>query len=165
MAAETGFQIDGTIYEVPSFATLDLDERYILFDYCKLTQEDFLPQEGETEEEHDERVSGLMKHPAFWPALQHIAYRREHRDLAEKKIKQLIADANRDLVASVTVMSTMRARAGDEDGEDAIPPASTTEPDESSSTSSVDLDASSGGASTSASDEAASVLATTGTTR
>lgn len=130
MAAETetGFLIDGTIYEVPPLDSLDGDECLVFFDYCGLVQEDFAPLADETEEETDDRNQKQMRHPGFWLGLMHIAYRRKHRELKDAKVKALIGKTNRLEALSVL---------GAEETEDPeVPLGSTSEPDESSPRSS-----------------------------
>lgn len=126
MAAETGFLINETLYEVPTLDSLDNDECLILFDYSGVVQEDFAAQEDETEEETSERNQKLMRHPGFWLGLMHIAYRRKHRELKPDKVKALIGRVNR--------YEAMSSLAGGEDEVevDDNPPASTSEPEESS---------------------------------
>ena len=130
MAAENGFKINGEIYEVPTLDSLDLDERYILYDYTTLAAEDFAAEEGESEDETIARVTPLFKHPGWWPALQHIAYRRKHKDeMSDTRMKKLILAANSDLGASAEILSTLGEPPKDGEGED---PPSTSELDESS---------------------------------
>jgi hypothetical protein len=132
VAAETGFNIDGTVYEVPQLGSLTNGERRVLYDYAGVVEEDFFPLEGETEEETETRSHGLMRHPGFWPGLMHIAYRRAHAGIKDAKIKQLIDD-----VSFVDAMSTMGG-AQEEDGDGESPPASTSEQQASSPNSSLE---------------------------
>lgn len=165
MAAETGFLIDGTIYEVPTLDSLDGDECMVFFDYCGLTQEDFAPLEGESKDETDARNEKQMRHPGFWLSLMHIAYRRKHRELKDAKVKQLIGQTNR-----LDALSALAADEPEEAGE--VPLGSTSEPDASSlsglpanAISIVPPPVSSGDASTNGSDEPGVTLGVTGALR
>jgi hypothetical protein len=131
VAAETGFLINDSLYEVPTLESLDNDECVILFDYSGLVQEDFVPLPDETEQETNERNQRQMKHPGFWKALMHIAYRRRHRDVKDDKVKALIGTVNR-----LGALSTLAAPEP-EDGE-AVPPALTSEQHESSPSGSLE---------------------------
>jgi hypothetical protein len=131
---ETGFLIDGTIYEVPTLGSLTNGERRVLYDYAGVVEEDFFPLDGETEEETETRTHGLMRHPGFWPGLMHIAYRRAHAGAKDAKIKQLIDD-----VTFVGAMSTMgNSQEEEEDGDGESPPALTSEQPASSASSSLE---------------------------
>lgn len=164
MAAETGFLINETLYEIPTLDSFDGDECVILFDYCGIVQEDFVPLEDETEDETNARNQKQMKHPGFWLALMHIAYRRKHRELKDEKIRQLIGGVNR-----MEALSTL----GEPEAEgDVVPPASTSEQPASSPSGSLENDSSNvpkpvngGNGSTNGSDDPAVTLAATGTIR
>lgn len=132
MAAETGFDINGTVYEVPTLDSLDNDECVILYEYSGLVQEDFIPLADETEEETQERNQAQMKHPGFWKALMHIAYRRQHRELTDKKVKELVGKVNR--------MEALAALGSDVEEADDSPPVLTSEPPESSQSDSLEND-------------------------
>lgn len=164
MAAETGFLINNEVYEVPTLDSLDNDECVLLFEYSGLVQEDFVPLEDESEEETNERNQGQMKHPGFWKALMHIAYRRKHRELKDQKIRQLVGSVNR-----MDALSGL----GDADAEgDAVPPASTSEQPVSSPSGSLENENSNapqhvngGSGSTNGSDDPAVTPVATGTIR
>ena len=161
MAAENGFKINGEIYEVPTLDSLNLDERYILYDYTTLAAEDFAAEEGESEDETIARVTPLLKHPGWWPALQHIAYRRKHKDeMSDTRMKKLILAANSDLGASAEILSTLGEPPKDGEGED---PPSTSELDESSPPNSDGSSESSGSDSATSSEGQVVQLATTTT--
>lgn len=132
MAAETGLQIDGKFYETPDPGTFNLDECQVLYDYTGMTLEDFVPLEGETDEEHDERVGKFTRHPGFKKTLLHVAYQRGNPKLPAGRVRDLVGKAN--WLEPFTVM-------GDEPAEsDDIPPAQTSEPDRSSPRSSLEND-------------------------
>jgi hypothetical protein len=95
VAAETGFLIDGTIYEVPALDSFTLDEEQVLYDWCQLVQEDFMSFEGETDEEYEERRAGLMRRPGFWAAWMQIAYQRANPKMKPEQVRQLIGTVNR----------------------------------------------------------------------
>lgn len=164
MAAETGFLINGTIYEVPSLYSLDNDECVILFDYCGIVQEDFSPLDGEAEEETDARNEKQMRHPGFWVALMHISYRRAHRELKDAKIKAIVGKLNRQDAVVIGDDS--------EEDEDGVPLASTSEQHGSSLSGSLENESSSGqqpvssgSGSTDDSDRPEETLAATGALR
>lgn len=138
MAAETGFMIDGALYEVPSLDTFTMDEAQVLYDYSGLTIEDFAALEDEDENEQVDR----LKNPGFMRALMHIAYQRGNEKLAPAKVKALIGAAN--------LLSSYEHLAVGED--DALPPESTTEPEQQSLRSSVEQNEPSGDGSTKSSD-------------
>jgi len=119
VAAETGFLIEGKIYEVPTRETLTMDEAEFFFDYSGLTLEQF--------------DSAQMNMRAF-RALVHIAYQRGNPRVTADEVAVILGKQNLG-----TVMSLL-----DDEEDDALPPASTTEPDESSLTSSVGSKQSSG---------------------
>jgi hypothetical protein len=136
VAAETGFLIDGTIYEIPTLDSLDGDECMVFFDYCGMVQEDFAPLEDESENETNDRNEKQMRHPGFWLALMHIAYRRKHRELADAKVKALIGRTNR-----LDALSTMGV---EEEDDESVPLALTSVPDGSSPNGSPESESSSG---------------------
>lgn len=158
MAAETGFLIEGTIYEMPALDSMNMGEAQIFYDYSGLAIEDFAPLEDEETDEHEERVRGLMKNPAFWRAAMHIAYQRQHPELKQAKVRAVV-----DAVDQITARETLAAV--EEEGEGVGPPASTTEPDASSQNDSVASNGTSGNDSPNVSDEPASTLPTIGTGR
>jgi hypothetical protein len=76
VAAETGFTIDGEIYESPGLGdSLDMDEYQILYDYSKITIDDIVAAPDETDDEKDARLA-KYDNPGFIRAMMHIAYRR-----------------------------------------------------------------------------------------
>jgi len=138
VAAETGFMIDGALYEVPSLDTFTMDEAQVLYDYSGLTIEDFAVLEDEDENEQVDR----LKNPGFMRALMHIAYQRGNEKLAPAKVRALIGSAN--------LLSSYEHLAVGED--DALPPESTTEPEQQLLKSSVEQNEPSGDGSTKSSD-------------
>jgi hypothetical protein len=164
VAAETGFLIDGTIYEVPALDSFTLDEEQVLYDWCQLVQEDFMSLEGETDEEYEERRAGLMRRPGFWAAWMQIAYQRANPKMKPEQVRQLIGTVNRQ-----DALSTLGEP---EEEESEVPLALTSEPNASSENGSLDNDnstkpspESSGTDATTDSDEADADPATTGRTR
>lgn len=137
MAAETGFIIDGDRHEVPSLDTLTLDEAQVLYDYCGLTIEDFVPLLAETDEDRDELEAELAnlaertKNPGFLRALMHIAYQRANPRLSAKRVKEMIGAA--DLVENRMALLDIP-----EEDDAVVPPASTSEPEKSSSKNSLE---------------------------
>jgi hypothetical protein len=128
--AETGFLIDGKVYGIPSWDSLNLNEEEVLYDLCGLVQEDFMPAEGESDEEHEERLTGLMKRPKFWAALMQIAYQRGNPDAKPGDVKLVIGKTNR--------LDAMSAMGKPEKETPEGPLASTSEPNESSPSGSLE---------------------------
>lgn len=137
MAAETGFQIDGEHCPLVILDDFDTDERYILYEYAEVVQEDFLREEDETEGDCARRRVKLMRRPGFWPAMWHVAYQRLHPDVSKADIRAIIGR---------TKFSVAMTPMADWDDVDELDPtkASTSEPDESSRTSSDASNESSG---------------------
>lgn len=137
MAAETGFLIDGTVYEVPTLDSLTMGERRVMFELAGVTQEDFVQAEDESDDEHDERVSKMMRHPGFMEALMHVAYQRGNPGLKAAKVRLVIEATN--------YLDAVAAMVGeDEEPEaDAVPLGLTTPLDESSLNDSNDSNSSS----------------------
>ena len=131
MAAETesGFLIDGVVYEVPGLDTLTMDEAQVLYDYSGLGLEDFAQSPDETEEEAKARER-LFRNPGLMRSLMHIAYQRKHKKLPASQIRSLVGAAN--------VLDALQGLTTSEpEGED-VPLASTSEPSESSSNGSLE---------------------------
>ncbi len=91
---DLAFVIDGVEYPSPGIETFDMGERRVMFDLCGIVQEDFAREEGETEDEHDERVRQLVRHPGFMEALMHIAYARGNPGLKRAKVQEVIDHTN-----------------------------------------------------------------------
>lgn len=149
MAAETGFMIDGSLYEMPSLDTFTMEEAQILYDYSGLGLEDFAL------EDDDDEFAVKLKNPGFLRALMHIAYRRGNPKQPDGKVRKLIG--------AVNLIEAHAHLAGGED--DADPPVLTPEPDGQSLRSSGEQNATSGAASPTASDGQDSPPVLTGTTR
>jgi hypothetical protein len=156
VAAETGFQIEGKVYEVPTLDSLSMGERRVMFELAGVTQEDFVREEDESEEEHDQRVTKLMRHPGFMESLMHIAYQRGNPQLKRDKVRLVIENTR-----YVDAIEAMSAEAED----DAGPPELTTVPAPSSPNASDDSSASSGHDSSTATAAPAVTRLATGTTR
>jgi hypothetical protein len=137
VAAETGFTIDGTIYEVPDLESLRMGERHILFDLCGYVQEDLVAEDGETEEAHRRRVQKIMRHPGFMEAWMLIAYLRGKPGVSREEAQRVISETN--YLSAVATMG---------DDEEEVPLASTTEPAEASGSGPVVSSNSSGDDST-----------------
>jgi hypothetical protein len=159
----TGFSIDGKVYELPGFDTLSQDETELMYLRCGLLPEDFVPEEGETEEEHDARLTKLMRHPGFMRALMEIAYQRGNPDVKPAAVARLIGQTNRQ-----EAMSTLAG----EPEPDEVPLASTSEPSEASARSSLSSESSTKPASETSGDDSMNgsaqtddQLEPTGTTR
>jgi hypothetical protein len=134
VAAETesGFVIDGVVYEVPGLDTLTMDEAQVLYDYSGLGLEDFAQSDNETEEETKARER-LFRNPGLMRALMHIAYQRKHSKLPASQIRRLVGAAN--------VLDALQGLVADAP-EDEIPLASTSEPNKPSSSGSLENDSS-----------------------
>ena len=135
MAAETkesGFVIDGVVYEVPGLDTLTMDEAQVLYDYSGLGLEDFAQSDNETEEETRARER-LFRNPGLMRALMHIAYQRKHTKLPASQIRRLVGAAN--------VLDALQGLVT-EAPEDEIPLGSTSEPSKPSSSGSLGNDSS-----------------------
>jgi hypothetical protein len=133
--AETGFDINGTIYPVPPLDTFDMDEAQVLYDYSGLTLEDFAEDADETPQDREERERKL-KNPGLMRALMHVTYQRRHRELKRQDVERLIGSAN-ILQAYATLSSDVQEDEG-------LPPEQTTDPQPSSESGSVVSSTSSG---------------------
>ena len=129
-----------------------------MYDLCGIVQEDFAPQDGETEDDYDNRVKTLTRHPGFMEALMQIAYQRGNPDAKRDKVQNVIANTN--------YLEALEKWAEDTDDEESPSPlASTTEPKPASSSGPVESNERSGQDSTNGSDEPDSALSPTGTSR
>jgi hypothetical protein len=129
VAAETGFLIDGKVYEVPELDSLDMAERRVMFDLCGVTQEDFVREVDEDEDEYDARVSRMTRHPGFMESLMHIAYQRGNPAVRRDKVQLVIDRTN--------YMDAIEALPDEKAEDDESPLALTTEPDKPSQSDSV----------------------------
>lgn len=125
MAAETGFLIDGTIYEVPTLLSLDMAERRVMFEDSGYIQEDFLWEQDEDDDAYEERVGKLMRHPGVMEALMHIAYQRGNPTVKRETVRMIV-----EKTPYLEAISTMEAAVEPE--EDAVPLELTTPLDEPS---------------------------------
>ena len=132
MAAETesGFLIDGVLYEVPTLDTFDLDDAQVLYDYTGLAVEDFLVQ-PESEDETRE-MAQRFKNPGLIRALVHIAYQRNHPKMPAAQVRKIIGKVNQ--------FEALMAFVGQnpEEAPDESPLASTSEPAGSSQSGPLD---------------------------
>lgn len=156
---KTGFEIDGTRYEVPRLDTIDLDEEYILWVYADTVIADFAdPHPDEKDDvKHALRVEQARKirNPAFKRALAHIAYRREHRDLDDQTIQKALGGVN----ALELDLAILRGDASDPPTTDSQKP-----PGNETASSEPSKSSDSGAATASSSGPAVVSLARTGTT-
>lgn len=123
MAAETGFLIDGKVYEVPTLDSLTLDEAQLMYERCGVVQEDFVPLADETDDEREERIAKLTRHPGFMASLVQIAYQRGNPNAKMSQVKLVLEKTNR--------MEAFSTLAAEEETEE-VPLASTSEPGGSS---------------------------------
>ena len=169
MAAEnndTGFLIEGKLYPVPTMDSLTMAERRVMYDLSGITQEDFVREEDESDEDLDARVNRLTRHPGFMEALMHVAYQRGNPNLRRDKVQFVIDQTNYN-----EAVAALAATAPEEDT-DQPPLALTSEPDESSPRSSLESvsltkpsSESGGSVSTNGSDLPAGIREPTGTSR
>lgn len=153
MAAETGFTIADVIHEIPSLDTFTMDEAQVLYDYSGLTIEDFALDEEDPASE--EKQLEKWKNPGFLRAMMHIAYQRANPRANRAKVQAVIGATN--MIAAISTLA--------EAEDDAVPPASTTEPSGSSPSDSVEWSEPSGNGSTNDSDAPVVPLTPTGTSR
>jgi hypothetical protein len=158
VAAETGFTIDGEIYESPGLGELDMDEYQILYDYSKITIDDIVAAPDETDDEKDARLA-KYDNPGFIRAMMHIAYRRAQPGVKDATVRTKIGAAN-----VFTALSSLFGPEDQPEG-DAGPPAQTTDPEKSSPNGSVDSNTNSGHDSENDSEQPAGQLVPIGTGR
>lgn len=158
MAAETesGFLIDGKVYEVPDMGSFDMAERRLMFDLTGFVQEDFVQEDDETDDEHEGRVARMTRHPGFMEMLMRVAYQRGNPGVNANKVKLVVDKTN--------YLEAVQSLAGAEE-EDAGPPASMTEPEQPSPRPTDLGSSSSGERSANGSGEQDDSPAPTGTTR
>lgn len=132
MAAETGLMIDGRLYEMPDVSTFTLDECQVLYDYSGLTLEDFVPLDGETDDDHLARIETMMRNPGWRRTILHVAYQRGNPKTPAARVKDLVGSAN--WLDPFTTLGNEP-----EEGEES-PLASTSEPTGSSPRSSLEND-------------------------
>jgi hypothetical protein len=152
VAAETGFMIDGSLYEMPSLDSFTMDEAQVLYDYSGLTIEDFAAPEdakpnAQGDYDLDEDQQQKMRNPGFMRALLHVAYQRGNPRMSHAKVKTLVGGVN--------VLALFEQLAGQQEGDAEDPPALTTEPAPSSQSDSVVWSESSGDGSARSSDRPA----------
>jgi len=95
---ESGFEIDGARYPIPTFETFTMTEAQVLYDYSKLAVEDFAPADPDSSAEEqkawEDEIIRKAKNPAFKTALAHIAYQRGNPDTSASVVKELVGKAN-----------------------------------------------------------------------
>jgi hypothetical protein len=158
--AETGFEIDGKVYEVPRLETFDLDEEQILFDVAGVVQLDFVPAHPDASDEEKALVQRSMmaqiRDPRFKRALAHIAYRRRNPDVSFHEVQERMGKINA-LDAELAILGG---------GEDDPPPESSpSEPKSATSSSGPSSNEDSGSPSESDSAPVVEIHAATGTGR
>lgn len=129
MAAETGFTIQGKIWESPTVDSLNNDENQVLYDCTGFSQEDFFRRADETKEEHDDRLLTIVRHPGFDTAWMRIAFQRGNPQLSARKVEQIVGATNR--LEALATLSDDQVEERDDD----LPLASTSEPNAPSSSS------------------------------
>lgn len=159
MDAETNSELRRPESLVP-MSEYTMDEAQIMYDYCGIVIEDFAPFADEDSEDAAlaEELENRLKNPGFTKALLHVSYQRANPRVSEAKIRRFFGTMDR-----VEAMERFLELVPDEQEDEAGPPASTTEPEQSSQKSSVTSSESSGPTSTPSSDPPADLPATTGT--
>jgi hypothetical protein len=157
--SDTGlvFVIDGSDYPWPDLETFDMAERRVMYDLSGIVEEDFVRQEGESEDDHNERVRKMARHPGFMEAAMHIAYARGNPEMKRAKVQEIIDHTNyQEAIAKWADL--------EETGED-NPPVSepTSEHNNKSSNGSDGSNASSGIGSLTSTDEPGRIPASIGT--
>jgi hypothetical protein len=139
--AEPGFLIDGEHYPFPTLDSLDLDEAELLYLATGWGPEDFV---FDPDDEQAEEIAKRIIRPTTLKAMARIAYRRRHPSVDDKTVAKLAGKSS-----ATHALVSLFASGGEES-----PPVeeSTSGPDGSSRTSSVDSSESSGTDSTTSSD-------------
>lgn len=141
MAAETGFIIDGVRHEIPTLDTFTMDEAQVMYDYCGLTIEDFVPVIADGDDADEAVVADIsqkLKNPGFLRALMHVSYQRANPKLSAAKVKSAINNA--ELLSNYDAYleyGLEQLEEEQQDEADAIPPASATGHERSWNESSV----------------------------
>lgn len=95
---QTGFEIGGRMYDVPTLDTFDMDEAQVLYEYAGCVLEDFVQADPESSEEeqrkHEEAVLRRAMSPGFKRALVHVAYQRGNRDVSPSKVREIAGKVN-----------------------------------------------------------------------
>lgn len=95
---QSGFEIGGRMYEVPTLDTFDMDEAQVLYEYSGCVLEDFVQANPEDSEEdqrkHEEEVLRKAMSPGFKRALVHVAYQRGNRDVSPSKVREIAGKVN-----------------------------------------------------------------------
>ena len=155
---ETGFDINGEVYEVPTLDSFDMDEAQILYDLSGVVLEDFIPPHPDSPDQekaaHYQLQLLRVRDPGFKRALVHIAYRRKHEDYDSTVLDKAIGKMN-----ATDISIAVLARGDEEDPQSD----SLNKPDVKSSTNGTSESSSSGSPSQSDSERPALTLAPTGT--
>lgn len=95
---ESGFEVDGERYEIPTLDTITLDEERLLYVYADVVVSDFIPIHPDWGEDqaaaHALLQAQKIRNPDFKRALVHIAYRRRHDDVDDVEIQRLIGGSS-----------------------------------------------------------------------
>ena len=155
---ETGFDINGEVYEVPTLDSFDMDEAQILYDLSGVVLEDFIPPHPDSTDQekaaHYQLQLLRVRDPGFKRALVHVAYRRKHPDYDSTVLDKAIGKMN-----ATDISIAVLARGDEEDPQSD----SLNKPDEKSNTNGTSESSSSGSPSQSDSERPALTLAPTGT--
>jgi len=94
---ESGFEIDGERFEIPTLDTINLDEERVLYIYADVVVSDFVAAHPDWDEEeknaHLLLQATKVRNPDFKRALVHIAYRRKHPDLEDGEVNVKVGKA------------------------------------------------------------------------
>jgi len=136
---ESGFEIDGERFPIPTLDTITLDEERVLYIYADVVISDFLPTHPDWSEDekraHLLLQAGKLRNPDFKRALVHIAYRRRHPDVEDGDINVKVGQAG----ALDLDLELIRGAA-----ESDPPTGSPNEPDKTSATSTLERNGGSG---------------------
>jgi len=90
--AETGFRIDGVVYDVPTLDSFTMDEAEILYKCSGLSLEDFAVDEDDPEQA--EQFSKNLRNPGFIRAMMTVAYIRGNPGVTPAKAGTIIGKSN-----------------------------------------------------------------------
>lgn len=94
----TGIEIDGKRYPLPTLDTITLDEERILYIYADTVVQDFIPPHPDSSDEekavYQQAQLRKIRNPDFKKALAHVAYKRENPNADDAEIQQAIGLVN-----------------------------------------------------------------------
>lgn len=90
--ADTGFRIDGLVYDVPTLDSFNMDEAEILYKTSGLALEDFAVDEDDPEA--SARFQRNLRNPGFIRAMMTVAYIRGNPGMSVGKASAVIGKAN-----------------------------------------------------------------------